>query len=528
MPCSTIHVLLIGPAIEIMNVCSAEEDDQSVSDRLQVDKGSEETNQEEFDFVGQPSEDFFCPVTFELLLNPHQTTCCGHHLSEKAVNRLQREGKPCPMCKESKLVTMPDKFFKRKASAVLIRCPYKESECEWVGEVGRAKQHIAACPKRPWECHHCDFTSTFDVGIRHVEQCTKYPVPCPNKCEVGTVPRCDMEKHHMECPLKPVACQFADVGCSVKVARRDLKRHMEESQQQHLLSATLLNLKLTRETIVEKDRLLALKEQQLADLDQKLTEKERQLAEKELQVIGKDYQIAIHQAEIADKDNQLAKKDHQIAEQDAQLTQKDHQIVEKDHQIADKDKQLAKKECQLAEKDRMIADKDHQLAEKDNVIAMKDDRMLGALAQIQQHILEFTEFTCHVFTLEKFSEYQKHGLVGDWYSEPFSSQPGNYEVQLNVETKCIEQGHDYYMKIRLKRDNSMAVGTDFIIGLQLLNQQRNRSHYFRMLEASSGIVHTSACDYIQFKELYKRDEEVQYLKDDCLKFVLWIKTKKLV
>jgi TNF receptor-associated factor 4 len=135
------------------------------------------------------------------------------------------------MCKESKLVTMPDKFFKRKASAVLIRCPYKESECEWVGEVGGSKQHIAACPKRPWECEHCDFTSTFDVGIQHIEQCTKYPVPCPNECDVGTIPRCDVEKHRTECPLEPVACQFADVGCSVKVARRDLKLHMEESQQ---------------------------------------------------------------------------------------------------------------------------------------------------------------------------------------------------------------------------------------------------------------------------------------------------------
>ena len=99
-----------------MNVCWVEEDDhedQWAGDRPRQAEGDEATNQEEFDFVEQPSEDFFCPVTFELLLNPHRTTCCGHHLSEKAVNRLQHEGKPCPMCKEPKLVTMPDKFFKR-------------------------------------------------------------------------------------------------------------------------------------------------------------------------------------------------------------------------------------------------------------------------------------------------------------------------------------------------------------------------------------------------------------------------------
>ena len=447
-----------------MDVCRVDEDDredQRVRDRARPDEGDEATNQEEFDFVEQLSEDFFCPVTFELLLNPHQTTCCGHHLSEKAVKRLQREGKPCPMCKELKLVTMPDKFFKRKASAVLIRCPYKESECEWVGEVGGAKQHIRACPKRPWKCQHCDFTSTFDIGIQHVVQCTKHPVPCPNECEIGTVPRCDVEKHCTECPLEPVACEFADGGCSVKVTRRDLKQHMEESLQQHLFSATLLNLKLTRETIAEKDRLLALKEQQLAEKD----------------------------CQIADKDNQLA------------------------------------------EKDRQVADKDHQLAEKDKIIAMKDDQMFEALLQLQRGVLEFTGgmmtihgFTCHRFTLEKFSECQESDdIYGDWFSEPFCSHPGDYELQLNVETKQCSS----HMTIRLSSEES-AVGKTFIFGLQLLNHRNNyHSHFFRIFEASvKENTYTNPYDYIRFKELYKSNKTVQYLKYDCLKFVLWIKTKR--
>ena len=102
-------------------------------------------------------------------------------------------------------------------------------------------------------------------------------VPCPNKCEVGTVPRCDIEKHRAECPLEPVACEFADVGCNVKVARRDLSRHMEESQQQHLLSATLLNLRLTKAAIAEKDRQLAEKDIVIAAKDQQISELQTQL-----------------------------------------------------------------------------------------------------------------------------------------------------------------------------------------------------------------------------------------------------------
>lgn len=69
-----------------------------------------------------------------------------------------------------------------------------------------------------------------------------------------------MENHRKKCPLELVSCDFADVGCDIKIARQDLGKHMEESQQQHILSATLLNIKLTRETIAEKERQLAEKD----------------------------------------------------------------------------------------------------------------------------------------------------------------------------------------------------------------------------------------------------------------------------
>ena len=102
---------------------------------------------EEFDFVDRPSEDFFCPVTFDLLLEPHLTTCCGHHLSSRAAMRLNSENKPCPVCKEPQLATVLDKFHQRKVRAVLIRCPRAPSGCEWVGEVGGLQQHLQTCLK---------------------------------------------------------------------------------------------------------------------------------------------------------------------------------------------------------------------------------------------------------------------------------------------------------------------------------------------------------------------------------------------
>ena len=201
-----------------VQICSEEYESKELSPVQNPAEEDDSATQKEFDFVERPSEDFFCPVTFELLLNPHQTTCCGNHLSEKAVHRLQRDGKPCPMCKELQLTTMPDKFHRRRVNAVQVRCLHTSSGCEWVGEVGVVNQHSMTCPKRPWKCQHCEFASTSGFEKEHVEQCMKYPVPCPNECEISTVPRCDVEKHRTECPLEPVACELANVGCSVKVA----------------------------------------------------------------------------------------------------------------------------------------------------------------------------------------------------------------------------------------------------------------------------------------------------------------------
>ena len=236
----------------------------------------------EYDFVEEPSQDMFCPVTFEVLRDPHQTTCCGHHISATAGARLQQEGKPCPMCKEPNFTTHTDKYFKRVVNGLKVRCPHKGSGCEWMGDLGSLDQHANSCPKRPWQCQYCDFTATYDVGANeHLPQCPKFPEPCPNRCEAGTVERCDLERHLVtECPLQLVACEFSHAGCTEKVPRKDLAGHMVESMQKHLLNMSLLNLSLTRELhekMDEKDRQIAELQLQLKQLDGKVEQKFQQL-----------------------------------------------------------------------------------------------------------------------------------------------------------------------------------------------------------------------------------------------------------
>ena len=204
--------------------------------------------QKDFDFVEQPSQDFFCPVSLELLLEPQLTSCCGHHLSIEAAARLQREGRACPMCNEEQWQCMHDKNHRRKVLQVRIHCWHKDNGCGWIGEVNGLKRHTDSCELRPWECKYCGLKCTYGEGeAKHWPMCPKFPGPCPNSCEVVSVERCNMEQHRSVCPMEPVACVMKEFGCSVVVPRKELVTHMKESELQHLTAMTMLNLRLTKQ-----------------------------------------------------------------------------------------------------------------------------------------------------------------------------------------------------------------------------------------------------------------------------------------
>ena len=169
---------------------------------------------------------------------------------------------------------MLDKYHRRRVHEVRVRCRHKEFGCDWVGEVNWWKRHDDSCPKRPWECEYCGLKCTYEEGEgKHWPTCHKFPEPCPNMCEVGSVERCNMEQHLSVCPLEPVACEMKEFGCSVVVPRKELARHMRESELQHLTAMTVMNLRLTRQQdSTERDRKIAQLQQEMTDQKKLLTE----------------------------------------------------------------------------------------------------------------------------------------------------------------------------------------------------------------------------------------------------------------
>ena len=73
-----------GPGPLGKMACSVPAEDEPPPDRVPSTVDEQPRSMEkDFIFVERPSEDFFCPVSLELLLEPQLTSCCGHHLSQE-------------------------------------------------------------------------------------------------------------------------------------------------------------------------------------------------------------------------------------------------------------------------------------------------------------------------------------------------------------------------------------------------------------------------------------------------------------
>ena len=108
-----------------------------------------------------------------------------------------------------------------------------------------------------------------------------------------------------------------------------------------------------------------------------------------------------------------------------------------------------------------------------------------------------------------------HVEPADWFSSPLDHE---FNLKLNMETK--ERGS--HMKVLLYSHNKQVREKVFVLVLHMLNQQSNKEHYTRLFEATVGVDgnYSHPYLYIPFKDLHKRDANIQYLKNDCLKFVL--------
>ena len=476
----------------------ADQDDEQVLSRI-AEPGPATPD---YDFMEQPSQDFFCSVTLELLMEPQLTSCCGHHLSTEASARLQREGKACPMCNEQQWTAMLDKFHRRRTHELRVRCPHKRSGCDWEGEVGDVERHAASCPKRPWECPHCALRYTYGEGEgNHWPACSKFPEPCPNGCEVGSVERCHLEQHHRECPLEPVACEMREFGCSAVVPRRDLATHMRESELQHLTAMAVLNLRLTRQ--LQQDA--AEKDVKIAHLQLEMTKQKEEL-EREIT------------KEMAEQKKEFKKE---MTEQKEDL--KKEMTEQKEELKKEMTKQKEKlKEKINAQKGKLKKDL-NEMFKKDLSDLKEGVKTLNATTR---NIAVHT--ACHMskgFTFDKYVE--RKGKDFELFSSAFYSHEHGYKFKLGI-NYFASAHNDIGVYLYLEKgeyDDQLPWPVMFKVRLELLNQagdhhheERNKSWQWK--KESRGSFKEIDQSLMQYAHLEKRGDGVQYMMNDCLQFRL--------
>ena len=96
----------------------------------------------DYEFVSPPPKSLECSVCMLTLRDPHIVSCCGYEFCQVCIERVQRDGKPCPLCNEQNFSAMLQKKIVREVNALVIRCPQKELGCEWEGELGQLQQHL--------------------------------------------------------------------------------------------------------------------------------------------------------------------------------------------------------------------------------------------------------------------------------------------------------------------------------------------------------------------------------------------------
>ena len=190
----------------------------------------------DYDFVTAPPKSLECPVCLMTFRDPHVISCCGNEFCQLCIERVQRDGKPCPLCNEPNFTTFLHKKLVREVNGLVVRCPQKELGCEWEGELGQVEQHLNP-----------------GAGLSSSSGCGYVMVECRFQCGAH-LQRQMVREHEMEsCPKRPIEMQVASLMRKFEVITTENKMlkqelvEMKETYDQELTEIKRTNQKQQEE-----------------------------------------------------------------------------------------------------------------------------------------------------------------------------------------------------------------------------------------------------------------------------------------
>ena len=217
----------------------------------------------DYQFVKIPSDMLICTICFLPSKQPYLSECCGHTFCKSCLEGSKKFSNICPMCRSEYFKAIFNKQADRVIRSLHVFCTNKIQGCEWQGEINNISNHLGnclfqivhcpndcgeflqrqyltihvetECPCRRINCQYCNGVGEYQfIEGQHKEECPKFPIECPNKCEIKSICRDEVEEHREICPLEIVQCDYHAVGCRVKIARKDINTHKQETMEEHL------------------------------------------------------------------------------------------------------------------------------------------------------------------------------------------------------------------------------------------------------------------------------------------------------
>ncbi|KAE8606314.1 hypothetical protein XENTR_v10010674 [Xenopus tropicalis] len=201
-----------------------------------------------------------CPICLMALREAVQTPC-GHRFCKACILKSIRDaGHKCPVDNESLMENQlfPDNFAKREILSLRVKCPSQGCtetmelrhlerhlvRCDFAGvecsqcqssfpKYSLQKHKFEECPRRQIFCENCAVAMALEDKLNHDQTCPLAYVTC-EYCQTNLI-REQMPAHYsMDCTMAPIPCMYYEFGCTEKMQRNDLARHLQEFTQAHM------------------------------------------------------------------------------------------------------------------------------------------------------------------------------------------------------------------------------------------------------------------------------------------------------
>ena len=520
----------------------------------------------EYKFVNPPPDRCICNICHLPSRDVYMTgQCCeGQTICKSCLDQWQKTAgnMQCPVCREEKGGFHPNYPIAREVKSLHIHCTNKEKGCEWQDELNDINNHLGnsdgcqfeevkcsnecgkmiqrryltshaetECPRRKVTCQYCHDTGEHQfIEGQHKEECPKLPLPCPNKCEVGSVPREDMEQHREECQLEVINCSR---NCGEKFKRKCIASHLETECPRRKVICQYCH------DIGEHQFIEGQHKEECPKLPLPCPNKcevgsvpcENMKAHRKecpLEMIQCEYYSVGCEAKMARKDQEKHKKENM----EGHLTMTKQGLSKLDDIQHETKAQLA---IALEQINNLT-----QLAMVNSMSSSPNNTKWPIILDVKATILMLQSDTQMSPVTIKMSEYngKKKDKV-QWYSDPFCTSHKGYKMCLNIDAAGVYASEGTHLSAFLflmkgPHDDELTWPLREKFGMKLLNQISDSEHHSMTVTYDDRASDNGAAGrvtvgnrsktglgwerYISNEDLNKVTPTCQYLRDDCLFF----------